>query len=94
MAEKTSLNCFACGEENTPDSRFCKYCGRPLLPAERRPSVAQNPQNRLLLILVLILLVACMAFGLLGLLSSRAPRPVSTSPASPALTWARPHPSL
>ncbi|MDE3077777.1 MAG: hypothetical protein KGJ86_20340 [Chloroflexota bacterium] len=72
MAEPESINCFACGEQNSPDSRFCKFCGRPLLPPEARPSVAHDPRNRLLLALVLVLLVACALFGIFGLLSSKA----------------------
>jgi uncharacterized membrane protein YvbJ len=64
-------SCFACGEQNSADSRFCKFCGRPLVQAEQRPSVANDPRNRFLLWLVLILIVACAAFGILGLLTSK-----------------------
>ena len=65
------MACFACGEMNSPDSRFCKHCGRPLVREDQRPSVAHDPRNRFLLWLVLILLVACMVFGLFGLLTSK-----------------------
>jgi predicted nucleic acid-binding Zn ribbon protein len=66
------LTCFACGEVNTPGSRFCKHCGRPLVRAEpQRKSVAHDPRNRLMLVLILVLLVACMLFGIFGLLTSK-----------------------
>jgi predicted nucleic acid-binding Zn ribbon protein len=66
-----AITCFACGEVNTPDSRFCKLCGRQLLQARERHSVANDPRNRFLLWLVLILLVACAVFGIFGVLSSK-----------------------
>ena len=69
MAEP--LSCFACGEVNSPDSRFCKSCGRSLTPVERLPSVAQDPRNRFLLWLVIVLLLACVVFGTLGLLTTK-----------------------
>ncbi|MHB8620067.1 MAG: hypothetical protein ACYDAG_10955 [Chloroflexota bacterium] len=65
------VNCFACGEQNTGDSRFCKFCGRPLVHVEKGPGVAQDPRNRLMLWLVLVLIVACVLFGALGVLTSR-----------------------
>jgi len=66
-----SVSCFACGELNTPDSRFCKFCGRPLVHERERPTVTHDPRNRFLLWLVLVLLVACAVFGVFGLLSSK-----------------------
>lgn len=71
MAEQHSVSCIACGELNTPDSRFCKFCGRSLVRPEQRPNVAYDPRNRFLLWLVIILLVACAAFGIFGLLTSK-----------------------
>lgn len=65
------VSCFACGETNSPDSRFCKFCGRALVRPEQRPTVAHDPRNRLLLWLVIVLLIACMAFGIFGLLTSK-----------------------
>ena len=76
------VSCFACGELNTPDSRFCKYCGRPLVQERQPPTVANDPRNRLMLWLVIILLVACMVFGIFGLISSkwRSVEPVAQAP--------------
>lgn len=74
------ISCFACGELNTPDSRFCKFCGRPLVKERERQTVVRDPRNRLMLTLVLILLLACVVFGLFGLLSSKVfggPRPAA-----------------
>jgi predicted nucleic acid-binding Zn ribbon protein len=71
VKDPRDISCFACGETNAPDSRFCKFCGRPLVREEERPTVAQDPRNRFLLWLVLILLVACAVFGIFGLLTSR-----------------------
>jgi predicted nucleic acid-binding Zn ribbon protein len=65
------LVCFACGEVNTPGSRFCKFCGRALVEERQRPTVAGDPRNRLLLWLVLILLVALAVFFMFGLLTSK-----------------------
>ncbi|HEY8695336.1 MAG TPA: hypothetical protein VIR57_21620 [Chloroflexota bacterium] len=65
------ISCFACGDLNSPDSRFCKFCGRALVRDEERPTVAHDPRNRLLLWLVLILLTACAVFGIFGLLTSK-----------------------
>ena len=71
MNDPRAMTCFACGEVNSPDSRFCKFCGRPLVEERERPTVANDPRNRLLLWLVLILLVACAVFGILGLVTSK-----------------------
>ena len=71
MNDPRALACFACGEVNSPDSRFCKFCGRALVRAEDRPSVAQDPRNRFLLWLVLILITACAVFGIFGILTSK-----------------------
>lgn len=65
------MACFACGEVNTPDSRFCKFCGRALVQERERPNVAGDPRNRLLLWLVLILIVAVAVFFMFGLLTSK-----------------------
>ncbi len=72
VAEANSLSCFACGEQNSVDSHFCKFCGRALQPGKKPPSVAQDPLTRILLTLVLVLVVACMLFGMFGLLTSKA----------------------
>lgn len=74
MNDPRATSCFACGEVNSPDSRFCKFCGRPLVREEERPTVAHDPRNRFLLWLVLILLVACAVFGIFGLLTSKVLR--------------------
>jgi len=77
------VSCFACGELNTLDSRFCKFCGRPLVTEPHRPTVAYDWRNRLMLWLVIVLLLACVVFGIFGLLSSkilRAPNPAVTLP--------------
>jgi len=81
VATELRLSCFACGELNTPDSRFCKFCGRPLIKEarERRPTVANDPRNRLMLILVLVLIVSCALFGIFGLLTSRVFRPPASA---------------
>jgi hypothetical protein len=71
VTDPRARTCFACGEVNSPGSRFCKFCGRQLQRAEERPSVAQDPRNRILLWLVLILLVAGTAFFVFGLLTSK-----------------------
>jgi predicted nucleic acid-binding Zn ribbon protein len=71
MNDPRAQTCFACGEVNSPDSRFCKFCGRPLVRPERRPSVAQDPRNRILLWLVLILLGLLAVFFVVGLLTSK-----------------------
>lgn len=81
-----SRACFACGEVNSPDSRFCKHCGRQLVVEREPPTVVRDPRNRLMLALVLILLLACMAFGILGLVSSKLmQKPVGPSAAAPRL---------
>ena len=74
MNDPRATSCFACGEVNSPDSRFCKFCGRSLVREEERPTVAHDPRNRFLLWLVLILLVACAVFGIFGLLTSKVLR--------------------
>jgi hypothetical protein len=76
------VSCFACGELNTPDSRFCKFCGRQLVRERKPPTVANDPRNRLMLVLVLVLVVACAAFGIFGLLTSKVFRPPASSPAA------------
>jgi hypothetical protein len=76
------VSCFACGELNTPDSRFCKFCGRQLVRERKPPTVANDPRNRLMLVLVLVLIVACAAFGIFGLLTSKVFRPPASSPAA------------
>ena len=82
------VSCFACGELNTPDSRFCKYCGRPLVAERQRPTVANDPRNRLMLWLVIVLIVACMVFGIFGLLSSKLRSASGPSPvAITDVTW-------
>ena len=82
------VSCFACGELNTPDSRFCKYCGRALVQERERPTVANDPRNRLMLWLVIVLLVACMAFGIFGLLTSKLRGASTLSPlAITDVTW-------
>ena len=88
MSPSDRTSCFACGELNTPDSRFCKFCGRSLLPQERPPGVAQDPRNRLMLWLVIILIVACMVFGIFGLVTSKVLRsqPSAMTMAAPAIT--------
>jgi len=68
------LSCFACGELNSADSRFCKFCGRPLVQERERPTVVGDPRNRFLLWLVLILIIACALFGIFGVLSSKLAR--------------------
>ena len=65
------VSCFACGEVNTPDSRFCKFCGRPLVHERERPNVAQDPRNRFLLWLVLILLGSLFVWMVVGVLTSK-----------------------
>lgn len=71
MNDPRAITCFACGEVNAPDSRFCKFCGRPLVRPEQRPSVAHDPRNRFLLWLVMVLLVACAVAGIFGILTSK-----------------------
>ena len=72
MNDPRGLTCSACGEVNTPDSRFCKFCGRAVVQEQReRPNVASDPRNRFLLWLVLILIVACALFGIFGVLTSK-----------------------
>ncbi|HLG70115.1 MAG TPA: hypothetical protein VK009_06780 [Chloroflexota bacterium] len=71
MNDPRAQTCFACGEVNSADSRFCKFCGRPLVRPEQRPTVAQDPRNRILLWLVLILIVVLAVFFVIGLLTSK-----------------------
>ena len=37
--------CHSCGKENDKYQFFCKYCGAPLQPEERKQSTANNAQN-------------------------------------------------
>jgi len=71
VSSSPRLSCFACGELNTPDSRFCKNCGRQLVRERQTPTVVHDPRNRLMLILVLVLILSCALFGIFGLLSSK-----------------------
>lgn len=82
-------SCFACGEQNSADSRFCKFCGRPLVRPSQRPSVVHDPRNRIMLWLVIVLIVACAAFGILGLVTSKALRGGGAAPAIAAAVTVR-----
>lgn len=95
MASVEPRACFGCGEVNTPDSRFCKHCGRPLIEQPRPANVAvQDAQSRVMLALVLILLTALVVYGAFGLLTSKFGRhaaPFSYLTTS-TLTWPMPLP--
>ena len=43
------MKCSACGEENSPNARYCSYCGAklttaPAPEAEAKPPVAETPK--------------------------------------------------
>ncbi len=84
MAGGDALSCFACGEQNSADSRYCKHCGRALVVERNHPSVTQDPRNRLMLTLVIVLLLACVLFGLFGLITSKVFGPSRSRPELPA----------
>jgi hypothetical protein len=80
VSTEPRVSCFACGELNTPDSHFCKFCGRQLVRERKPPAVANDPRNRLMLVLVLVLIVACALFGIFGLLTSKVFRAPASAP--------------
>ncbi|MDO4188327.1 MAG: zinc ribbon domain-containing protein [Lachnospiraceae bacterium] len=49
--------CIACGKENNTDSKFCKYCGKPLIKNDTEEKKQEDPNKNFKRILVALMII-------------------------------------
>ena len=83
-APPVSVYCMQCGSANTPDIRFCQFCGAPRQAVRRsEPAAAQPKKTRLALLCGIIVAAAVIIAALLLLAGSSSALPLraTTKPA-------------